>query len=138
VKAVWGLFFFLLLAASPCSAAQDDIPPAYDEATDPNLTREEWQSRVEAARQRVKALRTARALTPPPETYKSVPDFLDDTTLAKGDIIALPGAFVLFRGEPASIHRPENFETLDIRTLPRCLPSLQPQERAKLTLWPQQ
>jgi hypothetical protein len=109
-----------LIASSACCFSQEP-----EDFSDPALTPEQWQQRVEDARRRSEefvANARMNAVIPPPsekeEAEEASQRAMNDTSLKRGDIIATDRGFVVFVGREEE-HRPNDFlPTPDLRYRP--------------------
>jgi len=124
VAAVTGL----LLTTGPCFAQAAPVPPdgALDAPASPdsNLTREQWQQRIEAARRRsedfVANARTQTPVAPPPDRSETEASdrVVNDPTLRHGDIVSTGRGFFVFTGRDEE-HQSSDFQPLPKRHIPR-------------------
>jgi hypothetical protein len=83
--------------------------------TDPKLTREQWQNRVEESRRQseefVANARVRKSLAPTDKEEAEATDerALNDPTLRRGDIISTSKGFVVFVGRDER-HPPDDFQ----------------------------
>ena len=97
-----------VLAAGVGVASAQDAPPQQ-----PN--RAYWQAQIEAARARhddwLACIRARRFKCDKDEKPSAMDALLNDDTLVAGDIVATPQGLKVFRGQPGTPHRREDFKT---------------------------
>jgi hypothetical protein len=109
---------FLTTASNRCFGQDAESP-------DSNLTREQWQQRVEDARRRAEEfVANARTQAPPPLPPPEAVDkeaanrAMNDPSLKQGDIVATGKGFVVFVGRD-EVHKPDDFVSEPNRQHPR-------------------
>jgi hypothetical protein len=117
-----------LLTASPCFAQDAPSPPDDTQdvlaSPDCNLTREQWQQRIEAARRRsedfVANARTQTPIAPPPDRFETEASerVVNDPTLRHGDIVSTGRGFFVFIGRDEE-HQSGDFQPIPKRHIPR-------------------
>jgi hypothetical protein len=81
----------------------------------PELTREEWKARIEAARRRAEDSRRDHVIAapaPPTETAKEEElsrRAIEDDSLQPGDIVSTNRGFFRFKGRPLEPRQPDDF-----------------------------
>ena len=124
VAAVTGL----LLTTGPCFAQAAPVRPdgTLDAPASPdsNLTREQWQQRIEAARRRsedfIASARAQAPIAPPPDRSETEASdrVVNDPTLRHGDIVSTGRGFFVFTGRDEE-HQSSDFQPLPKRHIPR-------------------
>ena len=117
-----------LLTASPCFA--QDAPAPRDgtqdvlASPDGNLTREQWQQRIEAARRRsedfIASARAQAPIAPPPDRSETEASdrVVNDPTLRHGDIVSTGRGLFVFIGRDEE-HQSSDFQPMPKRHIPR-------------------
>jgi hypothetical protein len=97
-----------------CCLASDAAAQQSDNLDDPTaMTREQWRSRVEAAKLRIQEMRReGKSMIPPPDE-DLLRRILEDGTLVYGDIVVTEGGMFKFIGKPEAPHNPEDFRRAD-------------------------
>jgi hypothetical protein len=100
------LFAFCCLASEASAQQSDNL----DDPT--SMTREQWRSRIEAAKARIQEMRReGKSMIPPPDE-DLLRRILEDGTLAHGDIVATEEGMFQFIGKPEAPHNPEDFRRI--------------------------
>ena len=98
------LFAFCCLASDASAQQSDNL----DDPT--SMTREQWRSRIEAAKARIQEMRReGKSMIPPPDE-DLVRRILEDGTLVYGDIVVTEGGMFKFIGKPEAPHNREDFQ----------------------------
>lgn len=97
-----------------CCLASDASAQQSDNLDDPtSMTREQWRSRIEAAKARIQEMRReGKSMIPPPDE-DLLRRILEDGTLVYGDIVVTEGGMFKFIGKPEAPHNPEDFRRAD-------------------------
>jgi hypothetical protein len=105
--------FALCCLASDASAQQSDN---LDDPT--SMTREQWRSRIEAAKARIQEMRReGKSMIPPPDE-DLLRRILEDGTLVYGDIVVTERGMFKFIGKPEAPHDPEDFRRAERSLFP--------------------
>jgi len=107
-----------LMAAFTGCAAAEDLPPAAQPsiaaAADPAPPASAWSAEVEAARARhddwLACVQAKRFKCENKAKADPMEALLNDDTLVDGDIVATPQGLRVFRGQPQTPHRREDFQ----------------------------
>jgi hypothetical protein len=110
----------LLVGGCFAAAPQCGLGQEPDDFPDSSLTRQQWQQRIDEARQRseefVANIRTQAVPLPQPEQKdtEAADRAMHDPSLREGDIVATGKGFVVFVGRDET-HQPQDFETKDVQ-----------------------
>src|SRR5215813_12257426 len=101
-----------------CCLAGDASAQQGDNLDDPTaMTREQWRSRIDAAKARIQEMRReGKSMIPPPDE-DPLRRVLEDGTLVYGDIVVTEHGMFKFIGKPEAPHNLEDFPTSGSRAV---------------------